>query len=350
MSAAPMPVDEPDRLRSRPAADDLDSMSDAARRLAASEARLRRLQESMPAMLQAFDAQGRLLAVSDRWLAKIGYRREEVLGRHLSEFAASSPAETSAGLHKLFSDGTLDDWPLQFATRSGGVLHARDSALLERGADGAPLGGIAVLEDVTEHLQAEQRLRDRRRRLASIIEGTGAGTWEWNVATGEVTYNENWAAMLGVPFDELLAAPGAPWHGCVHPEDRARVDLALEAHFADRSPRYESEMRVRHRDGHWVWVLSRGRLLTRTAEGANEWDFGTHLDLTASKRQQEALRKSERRLARTGQIAGVGAGSTSSRPGRCTGPTRSAGCSTTRPATGPTLTRSCAATPPAAGR
>ncbi len=63
---------------------------------------------------------------------------------------------------------------------------------------------------------------------------------------------------------------------------------------------------MRHREGHWVVVLDRGRVLTRTPDGKPEWMFGTHLDITERKRRDEALRKSEALLNRTGEVAGVG--------------------------------------------
>ncbi len=286
-----------------------------ARRLATSEAQLRWLYESTPAMLQSIDAQGRITSVSDRWLAKLGYRRDEVIGRPASDFALPLPGTAAVPtvdgdppphVGDPFVSGQLDDVPAQVFTRSGEILEARLSTVVERDGSGTPLRGVAVIDDVSERLKAERAVRDERRRLASIITGTGAGTWEWNVATGEQKFNESWAAIVGYTRADLGPLVFETWARLAHPDDFERAQAQLEAHFAGRLATYEAEMRLRHRDGHWVWVLSRGRVLSRLPDGSPEWMFGTHLDQTLRKQHEEALRKSESFLHRTGRVAGIG--------------------------------------------
>ena len=94
------------------------------------------------------------------------------------------------------------------------------------------------------------------------FEGTGAGTWEWNVQTGETRFNERWAEIVGATLDELSPTTIQTWADLAHPEDMARSGALLQAHFAGETAAYECEARMRHRDGHWVWVLDRGKLLT----------------------------------------------------------------------------------------
>src|SRR6202035_5337978 len=96
------------------------------------------------------------------------------------------------------------------------------------------------------------------------------------------------------------------WLDNVHPSDKVSTGDRLAAHIAGRTPQFEAETRLRHRNGHWVWVLGRGRVMTWTSDGKAEWMFGTHLDISERKRQEELLRKSEDLLDRTGELAGVG--------------------------------------------
>ncbi len=285
-------------------------------RLAASEQQMRWLHESIPAMSHSIDAEGRIMTVSDRWLARMGYSRDEVVGRPASEFALPAAPDLpttapqimglSPRITKLFAEGQVEDLPVQMMTRSGELIEGLLSAVLERDPQGRPLRGIAVIDDVTERIAAERSLDEERHRLASLIEATLAGTWEWNRATGEARYNERWAAIIGYTLEELGPQSIRTWEAHCHPDDLVRVGAALEAYFSGATPVYEIEARMRHRDGHWVWVLSRGRLLSRTPEGEPEWLFGTHLDLTQRKRQEECLRKSESFLKRTGKVAGIG--------------------------------------------
>ena len=143
-------------------------------------------------------------------------------------------------------------------------------------------------------------------RLEAILEGTGAGTWEWNVETGETRFNARWAEIIGYTLEELAPISIQTWIDHAHPEDLARSGALLERHFAGELPAYECEARMRHRDGHWVWVLDRGRLFSRTAEGKPEWMFGTHLDITERVEQRRALELAHERLELATESGGVG--------------------------------------------
>ncbi len=157
-----------------------------------------------------------------------------------------------------------------------------------------------------DHANARQRLTQEQQRLAAIIDGTDAGTWEWNVQTGETRFNDRWAQIVGHTLEDLQPISIQTWLRFVHPEDLKRSQSALQAHFSGATDRYECEARMLHRDGSVVWVLDRGRVRTRTADGKPEWMFGTHIDITASKQREQALEKSESFLDRTGRTAGVG--------------------------------------------
>jgi len=286
---------------------DITERSLARERLQQSEERLRRLYESTPAMLHSIDGQGRLISVSDQWLAKLGYTREQVIGREPSDFmtAESRAYNKDVILPEFFVTGRSDNIHYQMVTAGGEVLDVQLSAILERDADGAPLRSMAVLEDITGRLKAEHALRHERQRLAHIIEGTQAGTWEWNVQTGEARYNTRWAAMLGREPEELPPTIDG-WVPHIHPDDLVRASERVKAHIKGQQPHHECELRVRHRDGHWVWVWVRGQIKTWSADGRAEWMYGFFLDISERKQHEEALRKSEDLLNRMGQVAGIG--------------------------------------------
>lgn len=126
-------------------------------------------------------------------------------------------------------------------------------------------------------------LREERKRLTGIIQGTGAGTWEWNVQTGETRFNERWAEIIGYTLESLGQTTIDTWLKFAHPDDLVKSEKALNEHFQGLSPTYDCEARMRHRDGRWIWVLDRGRVLSWTEDGKPEWMFGTHLDITARK-------------------------------------------------------------------
>ncbi|MGC9457392.1 MAG: PAS domain S-box protein [Halothiobacillaceae bacterium] len=152
---------------------------------------------------------------------------------------------------------------------------------------------IATCMDVTAQVDAENRLRHEKERVQGILYGTGVGTWEWNVQTGEVVFNRRWAEILGYRLEELEPVSIRTWERLAHPDDLAASEQALEKHFSGQATHYELESRMRHKDGSWIWVLDRGRVVEWDNQGRPLRMSGTHQDITERKRLEQALRERE---------------------------------------------------------
>ena len=126
---------------------------------------------------------------------------------------------------------------------------------------------------------AKQAADDERRRLRGILGAVRAGTWEWNVQTGELRVNRHWAEMIGYRLEDLEPIGLETFRSRIHPEDIERVWAAVQAHLRGETSRYDVELRVQHRLGHWVAVRDRGEVVARDAEGAPLWMCGLHLDV-----------------------------------------------------------------------
>ena len=147
---------------------------------------------------------------------------------------------------------------------------------------------LSVAQRMTLDLAHEQQ------RLLSIVEGTNVGTWEWNVQTGETRFDERWAAITGHSLDELLPLLNIQtWRALTHPGDLLHADGLLKQHFAGRTPYFDCEVRMRHKDGRWVWVLSRGRVCAWSGNRQPALMAGTLMDITERQTAQLALRNSE---------------------------------------------------------
>jgi len=162
--------------------------------------------------------------------------------------------------------------------------------------DGRHLGTRASNRDITDEMEARERLRESEERLRRILEATRVGTYEWDLETDVAVRNEAWARMLGLAPDAPELKAGAAWSRFVHPEDLAQVRERLRRHFAGECASYEAEYRMRHQDGRWVWILDRGQLTQRLADGSPKRMTGIHADITALKRAEESLRQSEAQL------------------------------------------------------
>lgn len=147
--------------------------------------------------------------------------------------------------------------------------------------------GVVVQNRRLQRSRADSQQQSRR--LAEVIWGTNIGTWEWNVQTGELSVNERWADIVGYRLEELAPVSIATWEALTHPDDRKHSDEMLQRCFGRESENYECEVRMRHRNGDWVWVLDRGRVVEWTADGQPLRMSGTHLEITARKQLQSRL-------------------------------------------------------------
>ncbi len=159
-----------------------------------------------------------------------------------------------------------------------------------RDTDGILYEIRGYLYDQTQSNEVERALAEERERLAGLIEAARVGTWEWISQTNELIVNERWATMLGYQLAELAPVSIATWEMLCHSEDLTRAKAHLDDYFAGRADYYESEIRMAHRSGAWVWVLTRGRIMERTPDGKPARMLGTHLDITAHKQTAESMR------------------------------------------------------------
>ncbi|MEP7302973.1 MAG: diguanylate cyclase [Caldimonas sp.] len=150
--------------------------------------------------------------------------------------------------------------------------------------------------------------RERRRsaeQLELALQGADLGLWDWDLPGDRFKHNEVTRRQLGYAPGEI-GEHGGQWHGIIYPGDRARMLGAVEAHFRGETPAYECEFRVRHRNGHWVWLLSRGKVVERDEFGIAVRMAGTHMDLTRRKATEAQMERSAEMLKRTGELAHIG--------------------------------------------
>jgi diguanylate cyclase (GGDEF)-like protein/PAS domain S-box-containing protein len=148
-------------------------------------------------------------------------------------------------------------------------------------------------------VQAEAALpamAEHARRLEMIIEGTAAGTWDWNIPDGLMRVNERWAQIVGYTREELAPITPETFFRLVHPEDLAQSNTLLDEHLEGRSAHYESLCRMRHKRGHWIWVQDRGRVYERDAQGRPLWMAGAHADVTDLQQARQDAAEMRQRL------------------------------------------------------
>jgi diguanylate cyclase (GGDEF)-like protein/PAS domain S-box-containing protein len=137
---------------------------------------------------------------------------------------------------------------------------------------------------LTETL-AQTRAAEERYALA--VHGANDGLWDWDLKANQIYFSPRWKAMLGYAEHEI-APTLDEWFARIHPDDRVRVRTEIAAHLAERTPYFESEHRMAHRDGHYLWMLSRG-LAVRDGDGQATRMAGSQTDISGRKQVEEQL-------------------------------------------------------------
>lgn len=158
---------------------------------------------------------------------------------------------------------------------------------------------MGLTQEFLDHLTPEQMVE----RLSLALEGTELGIWDWDLRDNSVQFDRRWCEMLGL---DHAATPQVidTWSTRVHPDDIAGCYADIQAHLEGRSPRYENIHRMRHADGQWRFILDRGRVSGRDAEGKPIRFTGTHTDVTVIERaRRQAALDEEARLATLARFA-----------------------------------------------
>lgn len=160
-----------------------------------------------------------------------------------------------------------------------------------------------------EQAELKQRIKELEAEISlykNAINGANVGIWEWNVQTGEQTINERWAEIIGYTVEELMPVNIDTWRRLVHPVDLELSDQSIQKAFSVATEHYTLFFRMRHKDGHWVWIESTGNINAWTIDGKPLLVSGTHIDITKRKLAEDAVRDNERRLKTTQEIAHIG--------------------------------------------
>ncbi len=150
--------------------------------------------------------------------------------------------------------------------------------------------------------QTQSALRASEERWKFALEGAGDGVWDWNIVDNEITRSHRWKEMLGYAADEV-GSDVNEFADRVHPEDVMKSMAVLNAYFENRTPVYADEVRLRHKDGSWRWILTRGIVTSRDSSGRPMRMIGTHTDITERKQTEQGLIEANQRFKEATQRA-----------------------------------------------
>lgn len=243
--------------------------------------------DSIDDFLFVLDYDGRILEVNRTVVKRLGYARETLVGESILMLHPEDRHGETAAMVTDIAAGKRDDCPVPLLTKDHTLIPVETNYSRTKWGRQDVLIGIS--RDITERIEATGLLKESEERLSLAVKGTGVGLWDWKIQTGEVFFDERWAEICGYTLQELSPVCIETWINLCHPDDMEKSNELLQQHFNGKTEYYRCEVRMKHKNGDWVWVLDQGKVFEWDEEGRPVRMAGTHLEITERKQRESAL-------------------------------------------------------------
>lgn len=163
-----------------------------------------------------------------------------------------------------------------------------------RNKAGLIVGILVRCVNITERKNAEKAVQEAEERWQFALDASNQAAWDWNMQTNEVIYSSSYKKMYG--FGDELKNDLSEWQYRIHPDDKFRIDQAIQEHTQSDNPLHEITYRIQLKNGEYKWIMARGKILSKDAEGRPLRMIGTHTDLTQTLQTKEELKTMNERF------------------------------------------------------
>lgn len=268
---------------------DITSQKESEEALRLRESYLSAIIENQPGLMWIKDTRGRFLAVNREFArscgkgnpnALIGLNDYDVWSSALAEKYVADDREVIRSGEPICTEEQIID--------HGTAIWFETFKTPVKNNQGEIIGTTGYARDISQRKNNEIQIQSERAKLRNLINCTQSGGWEWNILTNEVLFDTRMAEVIGYSLEELEPANFETWTNHMHPADVKLFYRNLDEHIKNKDSNYEYEYRMRHKDGHWVWIRSSGRVLEWTDEDKPSKMFGVCVDTTLNKDFEEA--------------------------------------------------------------
>ncbi len=247
----------------------------------------RRLVEQAPEGIVIHDAESVLYA-NPAAAALVDADHEAVVGAPIDLFLAAESRQGAREARRRILDGAPGDFGVEYRLQKpDGTERVALISTVRHDHQGQTLL-LSFLRDITGEVATRNELAVSRERLDLAMDASHDGVWDWDLRDDTMVYNDAWCRMLGLEPGEV-SRDRSTWLSVVHPDDLPMVEQSLSDHLRGDTPMYEAELRLRHADGHDIWVRDRGRVVERDSDGVPARMAGTHHDISDARRAKELL-------------------------------------------------------------
>ena len=243
----------------------------------------------VPDYLFVKDTKSRFVVANNAVAEDLGLTVEDLIGK--TDFELHPPELASKFFvdeQRVISAGKPEIDIEEFVvTSTGKKKWLATSKLPLRNGEDQVVGIVGVCRDVTERKRAEEALVESESRWSFALEGAGQGVWDHDLRHKRAFFSPMWRKMRGIGLDEWVDPSRDAWLARVHPDDRQRIADEADHQNSGKLKQNSFEYRERHRDGHWMWVLSRGRPVEWMPDGSVARIIGTDTDITSLKEAEE---------------------------------------------------------------
>ena len=271
---------------------DLSEWKQMQSKLAENEAKFRNSFEAADVGMAMVSAQGKFISVNRSVSRILGYSQDEFLSMSFVDITHPQDMESSIEKYQqCLEDQQSYTIEKRYVSKKGNIKWGLLTISPIFDTDDELIYSIAHLQDITERKEAEEALQASEERFNLAMQASNDGLFDWNLETNEIYYSPGWKKMLGYA-DHELADDFSVWERTTDPEDVKRSWALQQKLITKQIDRFVMEFKMKHKDGHWIDILSRAEAIFNDSGKAIRI-VGTHTNITAHKRAEDALQRSE---------------------------------------------------------